>query len=222
MKKRVVKKKIKKSSKPSFYSKNFTYLVVAAVVLVMVGVVLAVGFSGTYTGASIFVKYHGVSDYPLETQSGKMQTVIKLTQPTLINLREKVGQVEVATDIAEVSEFPKGVEELYLSNPLTALPLGAIKELRVAVNKENLNFAKDLDCLRSIGENHGAESSLSVTLVSELKLQRCGDESNLWSAYLKHTYFNNEGQRFLCQYDSQKLFLVNEDTGEISREMSSC
>ena len=216
---------MKKKTKQKIYSKNFTYLAIAALVIIVVGVVLAVGLRDNSTGASIFVEHHGVSGDLMETQAGKMQTYIKFVQPTLGELREEAGRLKVATDIAEVSEFPQGIEEMYTANPLVPLIDGADQELRVGASKENEFFKNDLTCLRNVGNNRGHIGELKVILISELKLQRCDSkvEKNnpWWYAYVRHTFYDDWGA-FICEQDDSKLFLVNKESGQITADVSSC
>jgi len=208
-------------------NKKLTYLGMGGLILIITAFILVAGLrNSSLTGHSISVHSYGVSEYPMKHRVGSLQTVFELKQPTAMNMGEIQGGNEarliVANEIVNKVNFPEGILEMYKKNPPSLLLTDAIKKISKAAKKENDNFRKDTTCLKKIGENLGHWGTLEVILVSELKYQRCNKNPKWLSAYVKHTFFNKEGNRFICSQEGSPLFLVNEEKGKVKSDTTTC
>lgn len=228
---------VKKTKKRKFSKslvktdKKFIYLGVGGVVLLVALVVLAVGIRTNFsTGASVFVKYYGVSNEPMESQEGKIQTYVKLTQPTLGDLRTDTGnlevataaQLEVATDIVEAANFRKGIVEIYQKSAPVPVFTAALDNVITAGNEVANNFKADPFCLRRIGNNYGHSGDIIFVLVSELVYNLCEGNNNQYYAYARHAFYQHPGGEFLCSQNSDKLFTMERESGLTSPNLADC
>lgn len=173
------------------------------------------------TGASVYVEYYGVADTPLKNQAGKVQTYIELTQPTLMEIVERVNAQKVAAEIADAADFPYGIVQLY-KNDNPSIHYLAEGEVTSAAQKELDFFKSNTMCLERIGDDRGHNGYLKMVLVSELKYERCSNSPEWFFASVRHTFWNMEGGYFLCDQQDGKLFLIKESSGEINTDVSSC
>jgi len=187
-------------------------------------VVISVSFlvNPNFTGASIFIEYFGVSDQLMDTQTGKMQTLITLAQPLLAELSQEEKRIQVASEIINSTDFAQGVTDFHKANLIVPVPSTEINKVKEAAKKEAANFQSDLTCLENIGLNHGHVMQRDFILISELKYVSCpNDKKNLF-VYVTHTFFEDYNRKFVCSQDSDKLFLVKRDTGFVNTDVSNC
>ena len=91
---------------------------ILAGILALFVIISSIGFTiSSLTGASISVKYYGISNEPIDTEIGKIQTAIHFDQPLLIELRDESGRAEATEVIRQISNFPKNVVNLYSIRP---------------------------------------------------------------------------------------------------------
>ena len=88
------------------------------------------------TGAAVHAKYYGISDTPLASESGKIQTYVKLSSETVDDLKYEWRQadLEVMTDILEVTDFEHGIVEIYEANPVAKIQSGQIGEIITGID----------------------------------------------------------------------------------------
>lgn len=194
---------------------------ILAGVLAFFVIIISVGFTiSSITGASISVKYYGISNEPITSEVGKIQTVIEFSQPILLNLRKESGIVEATEVIRQSSDFPKNVVNLYTNNPLASSDINDLEKIKDGAAK-SINFDTDPVCLKRIGSNFGRLGSYTTVLVSDLAYQSCINKDKWSYAVLRHTFLDEAGT-FVCTQDSDKLFLVDRRNGEVSLKIDDC
>lgn len=207
-------------------NKRFLYLSIWGVFLVLL---VVIGFSlksslietsGT-TGASIYVKYYGVSNYPLNSQAGKIQTYVKLTQPELGNLKNAGGVISVANSITQAADFANGLVGIYQGNPPVPIPTGALDVVISGANYATGYFASETKCLSQIGSKYGRQNELEFVLVSQLAYAQCKNYPEWLYAYVKHSYYTKDG-KLICAQEGTKLFSIEMGTGKTSSSTFGC
>lgn len=194
----------------------------AMLVIVILGIIASFN-QPNLSGAVTTIEYNGVGNALVSTQVNKMQTLIELRQPVLKNLANEEERKNLAEDILSIVDFNKGIVELYQSSSPAPIPYKGEKEVAKAASVAINDFKNDLSCLRTISSNYGRNTQmLDVHLVSELKYQGCNQDSNQWFVYMKHSFFEGEGNSYVCEQNSKKLFLIKKDTGIINIDTSLC
>ncbi len=210
-------------------SKKLTYVGTACLFLIITAFFIVGSLKDSpseVTGSSVYVRYYGISDQLMENKAGNLQTYIKLEQPTLMNM----GKIQegdetrnnVANDIINSVNFVRGITDLYQNNAPVTIRHGSLETVSAAAALEADNFKSDTTCLKNIGENHGHVGAFEVFLVSELKFQKCTKDPGQLYAYVKHTFFKKEGNRFICGQEGDKLFLIRITDGKINSDTSAC
>jgi len=212
----------------TFEKNKYFYFGIGGILLIMITAFIAVSIRNPttdLTGAPVYIKNHGVSDYPLEAQAGKIQTVIELTQPTLEGLGEPQGNVNklvVANQIIEATDFTNDITTLYRRNPAASILDNEIDLVTKGAETAIANFRENTDCLKKIGSNYGHWGSIKIILTTELVYQGCNKNKDWKFAYTKHTFINQEGNLFICSQESDKLFLIRDVRGTISLDTTNC
>ncbi len=206
--------------------KNTIFFYGFGVLFVLVVVGLIIGFSGSTTGAAVMVKNYGFSNELMDNRAGTSQTLIELSQPDLNKLGARENNVApvVVKEIVKSEKFAMGIRDAYKNNPAAApIPAGSLAEVKKAAKIEGTNFQKDLTCLNKIGKNYGHNLELKMVLVSELKYQECAAKyKNKLYANVKHSFYKKEDKSFLCSQESDKLFLINKESGAVNLKTEDC
>ncbi len=184
----------------------------------------------TVTGSAIEIKYHGVSDYPLAEQKGKMQTYVRLTQPTLKQVEGDTSDmaVEISSDIMQTINYKEALKEMYVDNP----PVELIHENSLDIIRDKAEtmadaFKSNIKCLNRLSKDHNNDEEFRFVIASELVYHKCRDYSdnpevlNLYGAKVKHTYFTMDGTE-LCYEETYTLFTADKNTGEIGSNIANC
>jgi hypothetical protein len=203
------------------------YVGLGAVFLVMiVGIVVGVTNSSTtetLTGASVYVEYYGVNDVLMETQADKLQTYIQVKQPSLLNMETTEGRIKVVNELISTAEFDAGLVELYQQDPSRTITSGVLDQVLRGAYKEEENIKNDLTCFKKIGENHARGSGqFGIFMISEFVYQTCRNMPEKLAAHVKHTFFQERGNRFLCSQENPNLFLIDKNTGAVNTEVIGC
>jgi len=221
-------KKVNQNLKKNNNNKPLVFYSFGAVFILVV-IALVIGFTGSSTnttGAAITVKSYGISNELTSIRAGTIQTLIELKQPTLMNLGERGSTVasEIANKVVESANFPKEIKDSYKNNPATSIISdGALAEVKKSAKNEEENFKNDLTCLDKIGKNYRHNRDIDIILISELKYTGCNFKfSNKLFAYMKHSFFKEEDNSFLCSQESDKLFLVTKDSGVVNIDTTDC
>ena len=194
---------------------------ILAGILALFVIISSIGFTiSSLTGASISIKYYGISNEPIATEIGKIQTAIHFDQPLLIELRDESGRAEATEVIRQISDFPKNVVNLYTNNPLASFDIDGLEKIKEGAAK-SIDFDTNPVCLKRIGSNYGRLGSYNTVLVSDLAYQSCSNKDKWSYAVLRHTFLDEFGG-FVCTQDSDKLFLVDRQTGEVSLDTNNC
>ncbi|MEW5897456.1 MAG: hypothetical protein AB1668_07205 [Nanoarchaeota archaeon] len=220
---------MKKKNKKDKIDRRFLYLGiwgVVFVILVVLGFSLKenlVGTSGTTgtTGASAYVKYYGVSNYPLNSQAGKIQTYVKLTQPELGNLKTAGGVISVANSITQAADFANGIVSIYQGSPPVPIPTGALDVVISAANYAAGYFSSETKCLSQIGSKYGSQKEVEFVLVSQLAYGQCSYYPEWLYAYVRHSYYTKDGKH-ICSQEGSKLFSIEMGTGQTSSSTFGC
>ena len=173
------------------------------------------------SGSSVYVRYYGVSNYPLSSKAGKIQTYVKLTQPTLRNLNYASATIEVANDIVEAADFANGLVSAYQGDPPAPVPTSALDAIIAGAKVLTNKFESDTACLRTIGSRYGSRDSFSFVIVTELKYKQCWYYEYWLAAIARHSYYTTEG-RYICSQDSNPLFTIEMGTGKTSTNTYGC
>ncbi|MDP3989933.1 MAG: hypothetical protein Q8Q01_01885 [archaeon] len=214
------KSRIKKRLSSKVWLDKRQALVLIGIITLLV-IISSAGFKiSSLTGASISVKYYGISDEPLAAQIGKIQTLIEFNQPLLLKLREESGRVEATEVIRQSTDYSKNVVNLYTSNPLASSEVDDLEKIKEGAAK-SINFDTDSTCLKRIGSNFGRLGSYTTVLASDLSYQSCTKKDKWSYVVLRHTFLNEYGE-FVCTQDSEKLFLVDRRTGDVSLDTEDC
>jgi len=191
---------------------------VAGVVAVIAVFVLVFGLSSP-TGSAIYVEYHGETDELMSHQDG-VKTYIHLTQPELKTIITTDGKKNIAESIAESSDIPEGLFNLYKNTPGALRGFSVERAVKLELTIEDVNMEDYLDCIRFTTRNNYNRAELKMVLVSELKLNSC--RKNLWYAHTQHTFYNSDNGARICDAESDKLFLIDYVNNEISMDVDMC
>lgn len=194
--------------------------------IIIAGILLAViiafnPVNESITASATYVRYYGVSNYPLGSAAGKIQTYVKLTQPTLRNLQYASGAIEVAGSIVDAADFANGVVGLYQGSPPAPIPTSALDVVISAAGILTDKFEKDTTCLRRIGNTYSSKNEFAFVVVSELKYRQCPSYEYWLAATAKHSYYTTDG-KFICSQDSDPLFAIEMGTGKTSTNTWGC
>ena len=206
-----------KDKKP--FSSIAVAIVIAIVCLALIIILKPEGEDTT--GSAVYIRYYGVSNYPLSSKAGKIQTYVKLTQPTLRNLQYASTTIGVAQDIVQAADFVNGVVGIYQGDPPAPIPTGALDAVITAAGYLTDKFEEDTQCLRSIGSRYSAKEEFSFVIVSELKYKQCRYYTNWLGAIVRHTYYTADG-KYICSQDSDPLFTIEMGTGKTSTSTYGC
>lgn len=217
-------KKSKKKKPKTKKTTRILYSVLAGIVLgfLVLGIVSLSPARENLTGSSVYVKYYGVSNYPLNKQAGNIQTFVKLDQPTLKNLVYASTTIEVANNIVSAADFVNGAVGLYQGSPPAPVPTNALDAVITAAGYITDYFKQDTACLRKIGEKYGSQRDVSFVLVSKLAYKQCTSYSDWLVAYIQHNYYTYPDGKFICRQDSKNLFAIKMGTGETSTNTWGC
>ncbi len=174
------------------------------------------------TGRSIYIKYYGVSNYPLNGEAGKIQTYVKITQPTLRNLDNSATIIETTNDITEAADFANGLVSAYKGDPPAPVPTSALDAVIAGAKAATNHFKSQTTCLRKIGTTYKNSKEVKLVLVSELAYKQCNSYSNWLYAYAKHTYYTYPEGKYVCSQDGSKLFSIEMGTGKTSKSIWGC
>lgn len=229
-KKKKVKKKIKKTGKKkakkkSKKKKKKLFWSLAGICLVVAGIFSVLYFfsseTETPTGAAIRVKYYGVSNYPIRSQAGKLQTYVKMTQPTLGNLQRAGTAISVARKIVEATDFANGMAGAVQGDIPVPVPTGYLDVVISAADYLTDKFKKDTKCLRKIGERYGNKQSVEFAVVTKPVYHQCSWYPDWNGVRARHTYYTMDG-RSICSQDSATLFTLQQMTGKTSSSTRGC
>lgn len=173
------------------------------------------------TGASTFVRYYGVSGNPMPSQAGNMQTYVVLTQPELGGLVDVEKRAEVAGSIADITNFRKGIVEVYQKSSPEPL-MRSTDDIGAVGDKVGENFRADTYCLKRISENYDHLGELRLAVVTSLVYNFCSNDSTKWYAYAKYTYYELIGGNYICSQETDKLFTIEKGTGLVSLDTADC
>ncbi|MFC1686830.1 hypothetical protein ACFL0E_00550 [Nanoarchaeota archaeon] len=220
-------KKIKKTKRKAYKSKKIKRILFAVGIgiLFMCLCFCTVMFSPLkeiVTGRSVYVKYYGVSNYPLNSKAGKIQTYIKIKQPTLRNLGNSATIIETANDITEAADFANGLVSAYSGDPPAPVPTGALDAVIAGAKAATNHFKSQTTCLRKIGTTYKNSNEVKLVLVSELAYKQCSSYPDWSYAYAKHTYYTYSGGKYVCRQDGSKLFSIEMGTGKTSKSTWGC
>jgi hypothetical protein len=193
------------------------------VVALVVGIALSVSSpaGNSVTGASVYVKYYGISNYPLNSQSGKIQTLVKLKQPTLGKLAVASTTIQVASDIVSAADFANGVVSAYQGSPPVPIPTGGLDAVIAGSKYLTDYFKSDTACLRKIGDTYGKSAEFSFVIVSKLAYKQCSSYKDWLVAFVQHYYYATDG-KFICRQDSSGLFSIEMGTGKTKTSTFGC
>ncbi len=211
--------------KSNHRDKLIGYLSLSAAVVVLLALALSIDFQGSksnVTGSATSVKYYGLSDELILTQAPNvLQTSLHFSLPTLKEIADihngKAKAALVAEEISQQIDFTEGIAQLYEKDPIVAPDSIVMDRVRQAAAKERSNFQAKTDCIMRLGDDFQNRYNFDVFMVSELKYQQCPKSSaDKNFAYLKHSFYNQEGNRFVCSQGDATLFAVDMTTGEFS------
>ncbi|MBW2993537.1 hypothetical protein KY317_03115 [Candidatus Woesearchaeota archaeon] len=184
----------------------------------------------TVTGSAVYVEYNGISNEPLVKQTGKIQTYVKLTGETIDELRYDLAQKdkEVAENILEVADFNNGLIELYEANPAARIRKEQFDEIRKGAEALADNFRINVNCIEKSALYYHDSEEMEFVIVTELIYGGCRDDYNGYNldydwltASVKHTFYTIDNE-IICNYKSHPLFVIHEDTGELSSNVGKC
>ena len=207
--------------KKSAIEKNALTIGIIVAVLVSIALILPSPAKMGITGYSVKVSYYGVSNYPISSQAGSIQTKVTIKQPTLANMKSAATAMQVASDIVQTADFANGVVSAYQGDPPAPIPTGALDVVITAAGYVTDYFKKETKCMRYIGNNYGQLSELTFALVSKIAYSQCSHYPDWNYAYIQHNYYTMDGKRF-CRQESSKLFSVKQVTGETSSSTYGC
>lgn len=203
---------------------------------VCVGIVIAVIFLALIVllkpegvaGSVVYVKYYGISDYPISSEAGKIQTYVRLTQPQLSELDSPSSEtkVTVANDIIEASDFANGLLEFYEKNPPAPVKSSELNPVVNGANKLADSFKVDQKCLKQIGNTYGKDDVVIFVITTGLAYHRCSDygtetDEKWLGATAEHNFYTTAGE-LICSQESYTLFRVHEGTGQTSDSIANC
>lgn len=198
-----------------------TYVLWVALAIVLTMALAAINPGETVTGYATSVKYYGVSNYPLSSQSGKIQTYIKLTQPTISELHVSGVALDVANKITSTADLVSGFVGAVQGDPPYPIPTSGLDAVISGSNALTTKFKEDTQCLSDIGQMYQNYDELELVMVTEPVWMQCWYYDD-WNAYkARHTYYTMRGTR-LCSQDSPALFTQKQVTGEISTSTYGC
>ena len=203
--------------------KNGLFPLVMAVIIVLVaGLLSAYAVEmGDVTAHSVYVRYYGVSNYPLNSQTGKIQTYVKLDGTTLRNLKYSGGAISVARSIVQVADFGNSMVGLYKGEAPVPVPTSALDAVISAADVLTAKFADDTTCLRTIGRKYGSRSSFEFVVVTDMSYQQCSYYDDWLVARARHTYYTKSGS-YICRQLGTKLFSIEMGTGKTSKSTWGC
>jgi len=172
------------------------------------------------TGSTISVLSYGVSDELRSLDAGKIQTYVELDRIAARKLSTDDGKAEIAEEILKGIDLTGGLTTIYQNNPPLNLPARDLELVALAANTENDNFRNNQLCLNKIAINSKYRSGFKLALISELKYEHCN--KRYLSVYAMHTFYNYENNGYICSESGPKLFLVNQNTGEVTTDVSNC
>ncbi len=197
------------------------------IIIAVICLALIIIFKSKPTGSAVYVNYYGLSDTPLDEGAGKIQTKVRITQPTLKEMgRINAKVVEVAGDILEVTNFENSLVELYNRNPPAAIQESteAITNGADSLIKE---FKENTKCLTQIGKAQVQDDVAEFIIVTKLNYYNCDDyyeynQYNDWMAAIAtHTFYTDDGE-IICTQESYPLFTISKGTGELSSNIAGC
>ena len=216
------KKGKKGKNKNYFANKKFRYIGIGGIIVIIAAIILTVSLRENLniTGNTVSVEAHGISNTKTGQQT-HLQTDIELKKSDLESLKTAHGRVDIATQIAEGANLIKGISDLALKDSPVPIPSTNLKVLNAGAGSEIDNFKTQMRCLRKIGEIHW--TSLKLVLISELMFQQCNHDKDYLSAHMKHTYYSHDSKnRFLCDQNNDRIFLINKETGAIVTDTTIC
>lgn len=213
--------KKRKDNSLKFAEKRKFFILAAFLLTSLTLLLLFIPYSGNVTGSSVYVKYYGVSNYPLGSQAGNIQTYIKLTQPDLGGLKAAGGVITVANAITQAADFANGVVGAYQGNPPVPIPTGALDVVISAANYATAYFKDNTKCLSEIGSRYGSQKEVELVLVSKLAYRQCANYPDWLYAFVDHSYYTKAG-KFICRQEGGKLFSIEMGTGKTSSSTFGC
>lgn len=208
------------------FSSVLAGIIIAVVCLALVVVLKA----EPITGSAVYIKYYGVSDGPLTGQAGKIQTYVKLTKDTINDLQYDARHmdVEIADNIAEVSNFDYGLVDLYEANPPVAIQATEYNKIMKGAESLVDSLRVDTVCIRTAGLREGVVKETEFVVVTELVYTNCQEyygydrNNDDWLvARAKHTFYTKGGE-YLCGQESYPLFIVNQRIGDVDSNVGAC
>jgi len=201
---------------------NFAIIGLSLFFIAVIVIGFNMGNTEELTGSVISVEYYGVSDELVSGQAGKIQTYIGLDKTMVKELLKPAMRAEIAEEIVQNADFTEALTEIYRANPVILGP-DAVKAVKKAAAEERHNFVNDLTCLYKIATNHRYQGGIKLALVSELKYNDCSKSPTFYSfAYVKHAFWDHGKGGYICSQDSDKLFVINKETGKIIADTAVC
>ena len=150
--------------------KKQTNSVAALVMIAIFCLALVIFLKPETTGSAISIKYHGISNEPLTTQTGKIQTYVKLTGETIDELRYDLAQKdkEVIENILEVADFSNGLVELYKANPAARIREDQFNEIRKGAESLADNFRANVNCIEKSALYYHDSEEMEFVIVTEI------------------------------------------------------
>lgn len=209
-----------KPKKAKKFNKNLIFGLGSLLLIAVLFLVIGLGRSGINpTGSSVYVVYYGLDNQLMDSQAGKMQTYIKLNQPTLEDLANPATRAEVTEDILKATNFAQGIVDSYNLNP-PFYPVN-LETLEAGAADEANNFRENQVCLEKMGGNQGHWGEIELVLISELNYRLCSNQDRL-AAFVRHTFFDKSSGGFICSQDDKILFFIDKTTGKLNFDATGC
>lgn len=221
--KKEVNKKVRVNEKvKQNNNKNLVLYGLGAIVIIAALVIGLTGFPTNATGATITVTSYGLSDKLMSTHAGKIQTLIEFTKPQLKSLSTPEGRASLVPGIVNKIDFKNEIVKAYKNNPWATISTTSLNMVAVGAMNEANNFDTNTRCFKEIGSGYRRFPDLKLVVISELKYQSCRNIKDWHYGYMQHTFYQQNGNKFICMQDNNKLFAVDDKNGDVSLDTTQC